>query len=82
MTDSTSGHHERPSGGVELVAWLFMRFSGVLLLFLALGHLFIMHVINSIHEIDYDFVAAILLSIIALIMVAEILSTRVRATFQ
>ena len=35
-----------------------MRVSGLLLLFLALGHLFIMHVFNSIHVIDYDFVAA------------------------
>ncbi|MBI1953464.1 MAG: succinate dehydrogenase [Candidatus Omnitrophica bacterium] len=34
-----------------------MRFSGVLLLVLALGHFFIMHVVNSIHQIDYDFVA-------------------------
>ncbi len=35
-----------------------MRVSGVLLLGLALGHLFIMHVINSVHSIDYNFVAA------------------------
>jgi succinate dehydrogenase / fumarate reductase membrane anchor subunit len=40
----------------ELYAWLFMRASGVLLLFLAIGHLFIMHVINSIDNIDYQFV--------------------------
>ena len=30
---------------------------GVVLLFLALGHLAIMHLINSIHVIDFDFVA-------------------------
>ena len=54
----TYGGHERPSGGVELYAWLFMRLSGVVLLLLALGHLFIMHVFNSIHNIDYDFVAS------------------------
>jgi len=35
-----------------------MRISGILLLGLSLGHLFIMHVFNSIHEINYDFVAA------------------------
>ena len=52
------GAHPRPSGGIELTAWLFMRISGVLLLVLALGHLFIMHVFNNIHTIDYDFVAA------------------------
>ncbi|MCM8811609.1 MAG: succinate dehydrogenase [Candidatus Omnitrophica bacterium] len=53
---SSYGSRQRPSGGVELFTWLFMRYSGVLLLFLALGHLFIMHVFNSIHQIDYDFV--------------------------
>lgn len=57
MNRSLGGGHERPSGGVELYAWLFMRVSGVVLLLLALGHLFIMHVFNSIHVIDYDFVA-------------------------
>lgn len=48
---------ERPAGGAELAAWIFMRSSGVLLLLLAIGHLFIMHVFNSIHSIDYEFVA-------------------------
>ena len=46
-----------PSGGFELFAWYFMRISGVLLLFLALGHLLIMHVINNVKTIDYAFVA-------------------------
>ena len=54
---STSyGSRERPTGGIELYAWLFMRISGVLLLVLALGHLFIMHVFNNVHGIDYNFV--------------------------
>ena len=35
-----------------------MRLSGIVLLFLAIGHLLIMHVINSIDDIDYAFVAA------------------------
>lgn len=51
------GSRQRPTGGAELYAWLFMRLSGLVLLFLALGHLFIMHVFNSVHSIDYDFVA-------------------------
>ena len=55
---SSYGSRPRPTGGAELCAWLFMRASGVLLLLLALGHLFIMHVFNSVHSIDYDFVAA------------------------
>ena len=59
MSQVTSyGSKPRPSGGAELYAWLFMRISGVVLLLLALGHLFVMHVFNSIHDIDYNFVAA------------------------
>lgn len=46
----------RPESGVELYAWLFMRISGVVLLFMALAHLAIMHVINNIEVIDYRFV--------------------------
>jgi succinate dehydrogenase / fumarate reductase membrane anchor subunit len=34
-----------------------MRVSGVVLLFMALGHLAIMHVINNVEIIDYQFVA-------------------------
>ena len=51
------GSRSKPSGGVELYAWIFMRVSGLVLLFLALGHLFIMHVFNSIHTINYQFVS-------------------------
>jgi succinate dehydrogenase / fumarate reductase membrane anchor subunit len=47
----------RPLGGLELYAWFFMRASGILLLLLALGHLAIMHIINSVDVIDYAFVA-------------------------
>ncbi len=47
----------RPESGIELYAWLFMRVSGVVLLFMALGHLAIMHVVNNIETIDYQFVA-------------------------
>lgn len=48
----------RPVGGFELWSWFFMRLSGLLLLFLAMGHLFIMHVFNSVETINYDFAAA------------------------
>ena len=47
----------KPSGGPELWAWLFMRLSGLALLVLALGHLIIMHLLNNVDHIDYDFVA-------------------------
>ena len=53
----SSGPRPRPDSGLELYAWLFMRISGVVLLFLALGHLAIMHIINNIEVINYSFVA-------------------------
>ena len=49
--------HLRPSGGFELWTWVFMRVSGVLLLFLAVGHFLLMHVINPVETISYAFVA-------------------------
>lgn len=55
---SPSGGHQRPVGGFELYAWLFMRVSGVLLLVLALGHLAIMHLVHNVDEINFAFVAA------------------------
>ncbi len=54
---SGAGGRAKPSGGLELYAWLFMRVSGILLLLLALGHLAIMHVIHSVDEINFAFVA-------------------------
>lgn len=48
----------RPDSGLELYAWLFMRVSGIVLLFMALGHLAVMHVINTVDSINYQFVAA------------------------
>ena len=47
----------RPSGGFELYTWVFMRVSGLVLVLLALGHLAIMHLINSVDNIDFQFVA-------------------------
>ncbi len=49
----------RPRGsGFELYSWLFMRISGVLMLIFLLGHLYIMHIINSVEVVNYNFVAA------------------------
>ena len=53
----SASERPRPESGMELYAWLFMRVSGLVLLFMALGHLAIMHVINNIETIDYQFVA-------------------------
>jgi succinate dehydrogenase membrane anchor subunit len=47
----------RPQGGIDLLAWIFMRVSGVVLLFMVLVHLAIMHIINNIEVINYHFVA-------------------------
>ena len=47
----------RPTSGLELYGWLFIRISGVLLIFLVLGHLVIMHLIDGgVNRINYDFV--------------------------
>ena len=43
--------------GFELWAWLFMRLSGILLLFLTVGHVLIMHVFDTgVTRVDFDFV--------------------------
>ncbi|MBI4260300.1 MAG: succinate dehydrogenase hydrophobic membrane anchor subunit [Actinobacteria bacterium] len=48
---------DRPVGGFELWSWLFMRVSGLLLLFLAVGHVLIMHVIDEgVERVDFAFV--------------------------
>ena len=56
MSLSDAYGRPRPSGGLELRSWIFMRVSGIVLLGLALGHLVIMHLLHSVHEIDYNFV--------------------------
>ncbi|HEX9890868.1 MAG TPA: succinate dehydrogenase hydrophobic membrane anchor subunit [Actinomycetota bacterium] len=44
--------------GFELWSWLFMRISGIVLLFLAVGHVLIMHVLETgVERVDFDFVA-------------------------
>lgn len=53
---TSTGGRAAPSGGFELYTWFFMRVSGVVLLFLALGHLAVMHLINNVDTIDYAFV--------------------------
>ena len=64
--------HDRPAGldnprsprraaampNFEKYAWLFMRFSGVMLIFLALGHLFIgLMWDGGVYKIDFNYVA-------------------------
>ena len=54
----TGAGKARPESGLELYTWIFMRVSGLALLFLALGHLLIMHIIHNVDSIDFRFVAA------------------------
>jgi succinate dehydrogenase / fumarate reductase membrane anchor subunit len=45
-------------GNFELYSWLFMRLSGLLLIVLVLGHLFIMNILDGgVHRINFAFVA-------------------------
>ncbi|WP_054051970.1 succinate dehydrogenase hydrophobic membrane anchor subunit [Alloactinosynnema sp. L-07] len=42
----------------EMVSWLFMRISGMALVVLVLGHLFIMNILDDgVHRINFAFVA-------------------------
>jgi succinate dehydrogenase / fumarate reductase membrane anchor subunit len=49
--------HLKPAGGFELAAWYFMRISGLILVLLALGHLFITHILHNVEDVNYQFVA-------------------------
>ena len=42
----------------EAAAWLFMRLSGVALLFLVVGHMLLMHVLVGVNHVDFAFVSA------------------------
>lgn len=58
MATTLASRKIRPSGGFELWAWYFMRISGLVLVFLALGHLFITHILNNVENINYYFVSS------------------------
>jgi succinate dehydrogenase / fumarate reductase membrane anchor subunit len=54
---STAEGRPRPTSGAELWWWLFMRISGILLLFLAIGHVLLMHVVgDGIDRVNFAFV--------------------------
>lgn len=53
-----SAHRHSGMPNFEKYTWLFMRFSGAFLIFLVLGHLFIMLMVqNGVYRIDFNFVA-------------------------
>ena len=47
----------RPGSGLHRLGWIYIRISAVLMLGLVVGHLYIMHVLNSTDTIDFQFVA-------------------------
>ncbi|RME99907.1 MAG: hypothetical protein D6768_14090, partial [Chloroflexi bacterium] len=49
-------NHRQPVSSIEQTAWLFMRLSGVLLLFMAVGHLMYMYFIipGGVSAITYQ----------------------------
>jgi succinate dehydrogenase / fumarate reductase membrane anchor subunit len=47
----------RPRQNFETWQWYFMRVSGLILVFLALGHFTLTHIINDVVETDAEFVA-------------------------
>lgn len=47
----------RPRQNFETWSWFFMRVSGLVLLFLALAHFAITHIVNDVVETDSRFVA-------------------------
>ena len=56
--DNPRSPRRKAGGSFELYAWLFMRFSGIVLVFLALGHLFIMLLWeDGVYRIDFNYVA-------------------------
>jgi succinate dehydrogenase / fumarate reductase membrane anchor subunit len=57
-TESEAGRPRRVARrGPEAWSWLFMRLSGLALIFLALLHFAITHVLNDVTHTDYNFVA-------------------------
>ena len=55
---SAPGRPRRGRTNTEMYAWLFMRISGVVLVFLVLGHLFIMNILDGgVQRVNWAFVA-------------------------
>lgn len=56
-TERTRSGYGASLPGVDQLSWYFFRVSGVLLVFLALGHLFITHYLNIPSDTTFDFVS-------------------------
>ena len=54
----STGYSSRPSGGgFETFSWYFFRISGVLLIFLAIFHLFLNHVATDVSCTSYQLIS-------------------------
>ncbi|MGH9154307.1 MAG: succinate dehydrogenase [Acidimicrobiales bacterium] len=56
-TTRSTSVQRRPRASPEAWSWLFMRVSGLVLLFLALLHFAITHILNDVTDTDARFVA-------------------------
>lgn len=54
--ENKTQHTSAPRRSFETWAWFFMRISGLVLIFLALVHFTITHIVNDVAETDYNFV--------------------------
>jgi succinate dehydrogenase / fumarate reductase membrane anchor subunit len=52
----TTSRRVQVRSNFERWAFLFMRLTGVLLLFLAVGHMMIQHILNDVHSLTLEFV--------------------------
>jgi succinate dehydrogenase / fumarate reductase membrane anchor subunit len=58
IADPRSARTSRSSSNYERYSWIFMRISGLVLVFLVLGHLLIMNILDGgVQRINFGFVA-------------------------
>jgi len=57
MTQIAEQVYVTPKSQVETTAWKWMRYSGLLLIPLAWGHVLIQDILIGVHHIDLDYVA-------------------------
>ena len=57
LVEKPAERKARRTPSAEARSWAFMRLSGLLLLFFALVHFSITHIVNDVVDTDYDFVA-------------------------
>lgn len=62
LTTSVAGVYQRrrsrrATNSFELWSWYYFRVSGVLVLFLVFGHILVVHILNNVDDITYEFVA-------------------------